>query len=156
MTELKNQPNTSMTLAGVIITPLVRYLDPRGWLVEAWRSDELAPEWHPAMGYVSLTHAGVVRGPHEHVDQADLFVFLSGEFKLHLWDKVGGKMVLDVGEAHPCSVLVPPGVVHAYQNVGLSDALVLNFPNRLYRGPGRSEPVDEVRHEDDPSGRFEL
>jgi len=45
-------------------------------------------------------------------------------------------------------VIVPPGVVHAYRNVSDEPGWVFNFPNRLYRGPGRSEPVDEIRHED--------
>ena len=37
-------------------------------------------------------------------------------------------------------LIVPPGVVHAYQNVGEIPGLVCNFANRLYRGPGRSRP----------------
>ena len=50
---------------------------------------------------------------------------------------------------------VPPGVVHAYRNVGSSDAFVLNFPDKLYAGWGKKEPVDEIRHEEIDS-RFKL
>jgi hypothetical protein len=32
---------------------------------------------------------------------------------------------------------------------------VLNYPDALYAGPGRSEPVDEVRHEDERDEFFE-
>jgi dTDP-4-dehydrorhamnose 3,5-epimerase len=46
------------------------------------------------------------------------------------------------------AVVVPPGVVHGYKNVGSADAFVLNFPNQLYAGTGKTEPVDEIRHEE--------
>jgi len=144
------------SLDAVIVTRLSKYTDPRGWLTEVWRNDELATEWHPAMGYVSSTKSGAVRGPHEHVEQADLFVFLSGRFSVTLWDKAGEKMQVAVGEDYPASVLVPPGIIHAYQNVGLTDAIVLNFPNRLYRGRERAEVVDEIRHEDDRDNRYAI
>ncbi|MCA1996551.1 MAG: dTDP-4-dehydrorhamnose 3,5-epimerase, partial [Armatimonadetes bacterium] len=78
----------------------------------------------------------------------------------HLWENREGNPdryeVHAVGEDAPVFVVVPPGVVHAYRNVGDSDAFVLNFPDRLYRGPGKSEPVDEIRHENDPQSRFRL
>ena len=152
MAEIKNR--LSRSLEDVIITRLSKYLDSRGWLTEAWRADELAAAWHPAMGYVSSTQPGVTRGPHEHVEQADLFVFISGQLNLYLWDKAGATMQVAVGADYPASVLVPPGIIHAYQNVGLVDAIVLNFPNRLYRGRGRAEVVDEIRHEDDRDNRY--
>jgi len=44
-------------------------------------------------------------------------------------------------------VLVPAGVVHGYQNVGDVEGIVINCPNRLYRGAGRKEEIDEIRHE---------
>jgi dTDP-4-dehydrorhamnose 3,5-epimerase len=34
--------------------------------------------------------------------------------------------------------------------------MVVNFPNRLFAGWGKKEPVDEVRHEDDPNSPFQL
>jgi dTDP-4-dehydrorhamnose 3,5-epimerase len=46
--------------------------------------------------------------------------------------------------------------VHAYQNVGEFDGIVINCPNRLYMGQGRSEQVDEIRHEDDPETIFRM
>jgi dTDP-4-dehydrorhamnose 3,5-epimerase len=140
------------TIPGVIIRPLPRFADSRGWLVELFREDELPKGFTPAMGYLSLTHPGVARGPHEHRDQSDGFVFLSGTFEITLWenrpDKPPQKQMFTAGEANPAFMIVPPGVVHAYRNVGDTDALVLNFPDRLYAGWGKKEPVDEIRHED--------
>jgi hypothetical protein len=48
------------------------------------------------------------------------------------------------------------GVAHAYRNVGSKEGIVFNCPNRLYRGRGTKEPVDEIRHEDDPRTPFQL
>jgi dTDP-4-dehydrorhamnose 3,5-epimerase len=46
--------------------------------------------------------------------------------------------------------------VHAYRNKGLSDGLVVNLPDRLFRGKGKATPVDEVRYEDDPESPFRI
>jgi dTDP-4-dehydrorhamnose 3,5-epimerase len=145
---------------GVTIRTLQKHEDTRGWLLELYREDELPEEFTPAMAYISVTKPGVARGPHEHADQTDGFAFISGRFKLYLWENRAGRgdrsEVLDVGEGAPTFVTVPPGVVHAYRNVGDSDAFVLNFPDRLYGGWGRSQPVDEYRHEEDAGSRFRL
>ncbi|MDQ7041299.1 MAG: dTDP-4-dehydrorhamnose 3,5-epimerase family protein [Rhodothermus sp.] len=149
-------------IEGVIVRPLKRYEDTRGWLAEFFRQDELDPSVYPVMGYVSLTHPGITRGPHEHREQTDLFVFFHGRLRMYLWDArsdsptYGYRQVLDVGEAHPVTVLVPPGVVHAYRNIGDRPALLVNCPNRLYAGWGRQEPVDEIRHENRPDHPFHM
>lgn len=139
-------------IPGVIVKPLKRFTDARGWLTELFRDDELPEGFEPVMGYLSVTHPGVARGPHEHRDQSDGFGFLSGTFRVTLWENRSGrervKEVITVGEENPIFLVVPPGVVHAYQNVGSEDAFVLNFPDRLYAGWGKREPVDEIRHED--------
>jgi dTDP-4-dehydrorhamnose 3,5-epimerase len=141
-----------MDIEGVILRPLKRHTDARGWLIELFRDDELPEAFRPVMGYISLTYPGVARGPHEHRDQTDGFAFLSGRFEITLWENRPGKervkQVILAGEENPIFLLVPPGVVHAYRNVGETDAFVLNFPDRLYAGWGRKEPVDEIRHEE--------
>ena len=149
-------------IEGCPVEPLQVYEDGRGWLAEFFRHDELVDVRHPRMGYVSLTRAGAARGPHEHRDQTDLFAFFHGRFRLYLWDARpdsptrGHRQTYDVGEANPVRVIVPPGVVHAYRNVGERDGLIVNAPNRLYAGEGKREAVDEVRHEDRPGSPFVL
>ncbi len=144
------------------IRPFRVFTDSRGWLAEIFRKDDLEDAQFPAMGYISVTHAGVTRGPHEHAAQTDLFAFYSGTFDLYLWDdretsdSYGTKMHLSVGENDPIVILIPPGIVHAYRNSGTVDAVVLNLPNRLYAGRDKQEPVDEIRHEDRNDGRFLL
>lgn len=149
-------------IAGCIIRPLRRFEDSRGWLAEFFRQDELDPTVYPVMGYLSLTHPGVTRGPHEHRKQTDFFVFFHGQLRLYLWDTrpnsptYGYRQVVDVGEVNPVIVLVPPGVVHAYRNTGTEPALLINCPNQLYAGWGRKEAVDEIRHENRPDHPFTM
>lgn len=147
----------------VVVQTLRKFKDNRGWLAELFRHDELQPEFYPAMAYTSSTIPGVTRGPHEHVDQADLFCFIGpSNFKLRLWDNrpesatFNNVMTLIVGEDDPKSVLIPAGVVHAYQNVGQVDGIVFNCPNRLYMGVDKKEPIDEIRHEDDPDTIYRI
>ena len=145
----------------VVVRPLRKFNDSRGWLTELFRNDELPPEFVPAMAYISSTNPGVTRGPHEHVDQADLFCFLGpSNFKLRMWDNRSDSptyrhvMTLIVGADNPQAVIVPKGVVHAYKNIGAIDGIVINCPNRLYMGEHRQEKVDEIRHEEDPETIF--
>lgn len=154
-------------IEGVIIRPLKKHLDERGWLAELFREDELgSKELMPAMSYISFTLPGASRGPHEHIEQieqTDHFCFIGpSNFKVVLWDNRkdsathGNRMVLFVGEDNPSAVIIPEGVVHAYKNIGSKEGAVINFPNRLYMGHGKKSPVDEVRHEGDPNSPFKL
>jgi dTDP-4-dehydrorhamnose 3,5-epimerase len=147
----------------VVVRPLRKHHDKRGWLCELFRHDQLAAEFYPTMSYISSTNPGVTRGPHEHVDQADLFCFIGpSNFKLRMWDNRADSptyrhmMTLVIGEDDPHAVIVPKGVVHAYQNVGEKEGIVINCPNRLYMGEQRGEEVDEIRHEDNPETIFRM
>jgi dTDP-4-dehydrorhamnose 3,5-epimerase len=153
---------------GVIIKKLPLNKDHRGWLAEFWRSDEMK-NFSPAMGYASMTKPGIVRGPHEHVYQSDCFIFVGpGSFHLHLWDartaahrhgpsKTAKQYeVLRVGEKNPTLVIVPPGVVHGYKCVSKTDGLCINLPNKLYRGEGKKDDVDEIRWEDNPASPYKI
>lgn len=146
---------------GVVIRELRQLDDPRGWLIELFRQDELEEGLFPAMLYTSLTKPGMIRGPHEHSRQTDYFCFIGpSTFRLYLWDNRSNslsyrtKFQIDVGEANKVAVIVPPGIVHGYKNMGGIDGIVYNAANRLYRGENRKEPIDEIRHEDIPDSPF--
>lgn len=144
---------------GVKITRLNKAVDERGWLAEMFREDG---EYIPKMGYISMTHPFVVRGPHEHLEQSDCFTFL-GSFKIQLWDNRGSvvpngdkkwagsydeEMVIFSHPGELLSVIVPPKVVHGYQNIGYDNGFVINHPDQLFAGKDRKEKIDEIRHED--------
>ncbi|MHB8902821.1 MAG: dTDP-4-dehydrorhamnose 3,5-epimerase family protein [Thermoguttaceae bacterium] len=145
----------------MIIRQLILHRDSRGWLAELFRFDELPPGFQPLMAYASQTLPGAARGPHEHRYQTDLFAcFGPGELRLVAWDArsdsptVGNRTSLVMGSSSPLIVLIPPGVVHGYRNEGNEPALVFNAPDRLFAGAGRREPIDEIRHEDNPLNPF--
>ena len=137
----------------MIVKKLQRFEDARGWLAEIFRIDET--DYRPAMAYLSVTKPGVVRGPHEHVGQSDLFVFAGpGRFTLHLWDRREGSptngehIEISGGDDEPVSILVPPGVVHGYKCVSTDPGWSFNLPDKLYKGEGKRDEVDEIRWED--------
>lgn len=167
--ERQTEPDTESgeftrgAIRDVIVRDLRKFLDERGWLAELFRHDELTEEFYPQMAYVSATAPSVTRGPHEHADQADLFCFIGpSNFKLRLWDNRPDSetyhcmMTLLVGQDNPKSIIIPKGVAHAYRNIGDTTGIVINCPNRLFMGANRREPVDEIRHEDDPATIFRM
>ena len=143
-------------IEGVVINKLIKFSDERGFLVETFRTDNLLDDLKPVMSYVSYTRPGTARGPHEHKRQTDIFCFMGpGNFKIKLWDNREESktyrycMEIVGGEDNHIRVIVPPGVVHGYKNISSEvDGMVLNYPDKLYRGWGKKEEVDEIRHED--------
>jgi dTDP-4-dehydrorhamnose 3,5-epimerase len=156
-------PFRAGTVAGVLWKATPAHHDERGWLCEVFRQDEMPTDLLPAMAYLSETQPGATRGPHEHLQQTDFFCFFgAATFHLYLWDNrpespsyLCHEIAL-LGAGAPMTVVVPPGVVHAYRNVSAIPGVVMNCPNRLYRGEGKSDPVDEIRHEDDPRSVFRI
>ncbi len=148
-------------IKGVIVKKIKKYSDKRGWLAEIYRHDEI--DCLPAMSYISETYPGVVRGPHEHVYQTDVFVFLGpGEFELYLWDNrktsptYKEKVKIKLGKNNPATVVVPPGVVHGYKCVSQVPGWCINLPDKLYAGLGKNNQVDEIRWEEDPASPFKI
>ena len=143
------------------IKKLNKFEDGRGWLAEIYRNDEI--DYRPAMSYVSLTKKGVIRGPHEHKFQSDCFVFLGpGNFEVYLWDNQeksetnGEHMKIEVGEDNPNMIIVPPGVVHGYKCVSEVDGLSINLPDKLYKGEGKKEEIDEIRWENRKDSPYKI
>ena len=166
MTQVKEKKDVFIKgkIQDVIVYPLKKFVDERGWLAELFRRDQLAEEFYPAMAYISVTEPNVQRGPHEHVDQADLFCFIgTGNFKLRLWDNRADSptfrnvLTMFVGEDNPTAVIIPKGIVHAYKNTSATEkGVVINCPNRLFMGAGKKEEIDEIRHEDDLDTIFKM
>jgi len=148
-------------ISGVVIKKLNKNEDQRGWLAEIFRQDE--DNFQPVMSYISLTKPGMVRGPHEHVKQTDRFVFVGpGDFELYLWDRrensktKGENVKIKVGVSDPALVIVPPGVVHGYKCVSSEGGMCINLPDKLYKGEGKSEEIDEIRWEDKKDSPYKI
>ncbi len=150
-------------IEGLIINKLHKYTDHRGWLAELFRENEFPEGFHPAMGYVSMTEPGEARGPHEHRYQTDYFCILGPSvFRIYFWDNrplsptFKSEFRIEAGKSEIISILVPPGVVHGYKNIGERVGYIFNAPDKLYCGSGKKEQPDEIRFEDDPDSYFRM
>lgn len=158
-----SQTNEIQDLPGVHISKIPVYDDSRGSLHEIWRQDEIPEGFVPMMACASWTHAGGKRGPHEHEKQDDYFIFAGpSDFQIALWDARSGAAesdrvwLLSAGESNPIQLHVPRGVVHGYRNIGRVSGLVLTVASELFKGQGRVEPVDEIRHEQNPDSPYKF
>jgi len=162
-----NTVDTNMSkIPGVKVVSLTVNKDQRGLTVELWRGDQEI-KFNPSMAYFSTTKPGQVRGPHEHTHQTDYFCFTGpGVFRLELWDnrkysdpENKGKQKHEsflIGENSPCIAIIPPGVVHGYKNISSYQGLIINLPDKLYKGIGKSESIDETRWEDDKDSPYRI
>ena len=92
-----------------------------------------------------------------------MFVFVGpGDFELHLWDRrkdspTKGEYYKAVfGGGNPAFVIVPPGVVHGYKCITETPAFCINLPDKLYKGKGKNEEIDEIRWEEDPNSPYKI
>jgi dTDP-4-dehydrorhamnose 3,5-epimerase len=150
-------------LPGVRVEALPVFHDSRGSLHELYRSDEIPAEFKPVMACCSWSTPGVTRGPHQHVMQDDYFTFAGpSDFNVYLWDDRGGSAkaergwLIRTGAQAPSRIYVPRGVVHAYRNTGNADGLVVTVTSLLFKGEGRRDPVDEIRHELNPNSPYKV
>jgi dTDP-4-dehydrorhamnose 3,5-epimerase len=150
-------------LPGVRVEALPVFKDARGSLHELYRADEIPAGFGPVMACSSWSDAGVARGPHQHVGQDDYFTFAGpSDFRVYLWDDRPGAAgpakgwFIDTGDQSPAHVYVPRGVVHAYKNIGVVSGLVVTVTSLLFKGAGRKDPIDEIRHELNPQSLYQI
>ena len=138
-------------IEGVELRPAVTHHDERGELSEAYN-----PAWgvHPdPLVYVYLTtiRPGRIKGWVMHDLQDDRVFVMFGIVKIVLFDARGGSPTkgmineFHVGERNRGLLVVPRGVYHAFQNVGLVDAAFINMPTRPYdhQNPDKTRlPID--------------
>ena len=101
------------------------------------------PEWDPTgqaivQVYQSRLFSGAVGAWSCHAHNVDRLFVNQGHLKVVLFDAreqsaTSGRLnEFHVGDARPTFLVIPPGVWHGLQNLGSSDALVLNFPTDAY------------------------
>jgi len=156
------EQNHHLKMDGVIIKKLSQHSDLRGFLIETYRADNIEIPT-PQMSYISATFAGFARGPHEHKHQTDVFCFLgTSRFKVRLWDNRPESKTYQVDMEfyseleEPLLVIVPPGVVHGYKNIGHELGYVINLPDKLYAGWDKESEVDEIRWENKEDSPFKI
>ena len=139
-----------MKIHDLIVQTITPHIDHRGHLIECWRTDK--SNFNPEMMYISYSKPGVRRGAHLHRFQQDYFIFMGpGNFRVVVKDNRPDSPTYNevddfyVGENKPAYVIIPTDCWHGYQNVSNHTGMVINIPDKLYKGKNYSEPVDEVR-----------
>jgi dTDP-4-dehydrorhamnose 3,5-epimerase len=141
---------------GVVIKPLKRHADERGYLMEMLREDDEHFE-HFGQTYVSMNYPGVIRAWHYHKKQTDIWVCIKGMIKVGLYDAredsptKGEAQAVYMGDNNPSLLVIPVGVYHGYKTVGVEPSYLVNFPTHVYK---RDEPDEFRAAYDDPSIPF--
>lgn len=123
---------------GVVAHEVLHVLRDHGVITETFR-----PEWDPTglpivHVYQSRLFPGAIGAWSCHTKAVDRLFVNQGHLKAVLFDgreespTFGRIMELFVGDARPTFLVIPIGVWHGLQNLGSSDALVLNYPTRGY------------------------
>ncbi|HEX7393168.1 MAG TPA: dTDP-4-dehydrorhamnose 3,5-epimerase family protein [Thermoplasmata archaeon] len=126
------------TIEGVVVKPLRRIVDDRGWLMEIFRSDW--PEFQKfGQTYLTTCKPGVVKGWHFHKLQSDHFVPVKGNALVALYDAREDsktKGVLQEVEVYsgqePKFIKIPPVVYHGFTPLDDNEIWVVNTPTELY------------------------
>ncbi len=125
-------------LAGVTVREVLHVPGERGVLTEVFR-----PDWdvqHVGVGQVFQVKLGpgMLSAWHCHMNTTDRLFCGAGLVKIVLFDgrsesaTFGRLNEFLVGDPRPTLIVVPPGVWHGVHNIGATDAMVLNLPDRAY------------------------
>lgn len=138
-------------LPGIIVRPLKRFVDERGFFTEIMRSD-----WtdvfqdEVCQANMSISYPGIVRAWHKHErGQIDRFLVVKGTLKICAYDDETQELdeVVSTGE-NPQILRIPGFYWHGFRVIGNEPATLVYFVNNLYdyKNP------DEVRRPwNDPS-----
>jgi dTDP-4-dehydrorhamnose 3,5-epimerase len=123
---------------GVIVREVLHVPRDHGVITEMFR-----PEWDPTglpiiHIYQSRLFPGAIGAWSCHAKTVDRLFVNQGHLKIVLYDgreasKSFGRVVeLYAGDSRPGFAVIPSGVWHGLQNLGSSDALIVNFPTNAY------------------------
>lgn len=138
-------------LPGIVIKPLKRFADERGFFTEIMRAD-----WKDVIqdeivqANMSVSYPGMVRAWHRHeLGQIDHFLVVRGALKICAYDDETGELdeIISTGD-NPQVVRMPGHYWHGFRVVGCEPATLVYFVNRLY---DYSSPDEERRPWNDPT-----
>ena len=118
-------------IEGVLITPLRRIPDERGYIMHMLRSDSPHYEQFGEI-YFSVAYPGVIKGWHEHTEQVQNYAVISGMIKLVMYDnRLESKTYMElmemfVGNLNYSLIRIPTGVINGYKCIGAESCMVAN------------------------------
>jgi dTDP-4-dehydrorhamnose 3,5-epimerase len=125
-------------IQGVRVFALKALHDERGYFFESFRRTWLPSPRPMVQGNVSFSKAGVLRGLHYHLQQADFWLVPSGRVRVVLLDlrqassTRGQTMLFEMGTDNPLGVYIPPGVAHGFY--AITDSFMTYLVDAYYDG----------------------
>lgn len=134
-------------IEGVEVRQIEANVDERGHLTEIFREDWDIYQEEPMMSYYSVTYPGIIRAWHRHLEgQNDHFVCPKGRIKVGIYDEredsstKGELNTFVIGEHDQKVIRIPGECWHGFKVIGNEQAMLINFPTRLYN---YDEPDEE-------------
>jgi dTDP-4-dehydrorhamnose 3,5-epimerase len=125
-------------IEGVVLKRLAPLADHRGSLVPFLNEHDLFWSEPVVYAYEIMIRPGRIKGWGMHEHQTDRYFLGNGSVRVVLYDGRPDSASHErieqffFTEATPGLLMIPPGVWHADQNWGQSDARIVNFPSRAY------------------------
>lgn len=125
-------------IEGVHVVPLRKFGDERGHFFETFRRAWIPDAREMVQGNYSFSKAGVLRGMHYHLRQADFWAVPSGSVQAALYDlrrsslTSGQSQMIRMGDFDLIGLYIPPGVAHGF--FALTDAVMTYLVDAEYDG----------------------
>jgi dTDP-4-dehydrorhamnose 3,5-epimerase len=126
------------TIDGVYVVSLQSFSDERGRFIETFRREWVPGSREMVQGNRSDSKAGVLRGLHYHLFQADYWYAPSGRAIAALYDfresspTNGASELIEFGDANEVGIYIPPGVAHGFY--ARTDATLTYLVDQYYDG----------------------
>ena len=124
-------------LTGIVIKPLKRLPDERGFFTEIFRkdwTDLFAEKDEIVQSNLSITYPSIIRAWHKHErGQTDYFVAVKGALKICAYDEATRELDEIVSSGENLQVVRVPGHYwHGFKALGNKPAMLFYFTTRLY------------------------
>jgi dTDP-4-dehydrorhamnose 3,5-epimerase-like enzyme len=122
-----------------VVQSVKTHRDARGALFEPLSDAELKNQRNV---HVVLTQPNEVRGNHRHLTATET-TSVVGPCLIRV--KEGGNIRdIEVGVEQICRVIIPPGVAHAFRNVGATALVLVSFSTNLHDPTGTDTVRDQI------------
>jgi len=123
-----------MSIEKVRVVELKKKSDDRGYFCELIQGRDVSVR--NGFGLVYITQAaasGVIKGNHYHRRKTEWFCVIKGSAELYLKDNNDSStMNIEMGEEDLKMVEVPPGIIHAFKNIGSGEMILLAYISESY------------------------
>ena len=126
------------TIEGVYVVSLQSFTDERGRFIETYRREWIPGAQEMVQSNRSDSRAGVLRGLHYHLFQADFWYAPSGRAIAALYDfresspTSGASELLEFGDGNEIGIYIPPGVAHGFY--ALTDVTMTYLVDQYFDG----------------------